>query len=90
MTLSMTLSTAETMGLKALGWLVNSPDDLGRFLNVSGAGTEELRDRASDPAFLGAVLDFLLADDSLMTAFCETESVDHKQVHLARHVLEHA
>jgi hypothetical protein len=90
MTLSMTLSAAETLGLKALGWLVNSPDDLGRFLNISGAGSAELRERASDPVFLGAVLDFLLSDDSLLTAFCEAESVDHKQVHVARHILEQA
>jgi hypothetical protein len=88
MTLSMTRDAAETLAFKALAWLVNSPDDLGRFLNISGAGTEELRERACDPVFLGAVLDFLLADDSLMTAFCEAESLDHKPVHVARHILE--
>lgn len=85
---SMTLAAAGTLGLKALGWLVNSPEDLGRFFNISGAGTDELRSRASDPVFLAAVLEFLLSDDSLLTAFCEAESVDHKHVHMAAHVLE--
>ncbi|HEY1838126.1 MAG: DUF3572 domain-containing protein [Rhizomicrobium sp.] len=84
----MTLDAAETLALKALAWLVNSPDDLGRFLNVSGCGTEELRRRASDPVFLAAVLAFLLSEDGLLGAFCEAESVDHKHVHMAAHVLE--
>ena len=88
MTHSVTRAAAETLGLKALGWLVNSPEDLGRFLNISGCGTEELRNRASDPVFLGAVLDFLLSNDSLLRAFCEAESVDHKYVHMVVHVLE--
>jgi hypothetical protein len=88
MTLSMTRSSAETLALKALGWLINSPDDLGRFLNISGCGTAELRARASDPVFLGAVLEFMLSDDSVLSAFCEAESVDHKHVHMAAHVLE--
>jgi len=34
------------------------------------------------------VLDFLLSEDALLTAFCEAESVDFKQIHLAHHVLE--
>jgi hypothetical protein len=88
MSLSMTPDAAETLGLKALGWLVNSPDDLGRFLNASGCGTEELRTRASDPVFLAAVLEFLLSDDSLLGTFCEACSADHKHVHMAAHVLE--
>jgi hypothetical protein len=88
MSLSMTRDAAETLGLKALGWLVNSPGDLARFLNISGCGTEELRARASDPVFLGAVLEFLLGDDALLGAFCEAEAADHKHVHMAAHVLE--
>ena len=86
----MTRSTAETLGLKALSWLINSPDDLGRFLNISGSGTDELRERAGDPVFLGAILEFLLSDDSLLGAFCEAEEIDYRQVHAAAHVLENA
>jgi hypothetical protein len=88
MSLSMNLAAAETLGLKALGWLANTPDDLGRFLSISGADSADLRVRANDRAFLAAVLDFLLSDDSLLTAFCEAESADYRQVHVARHALE--
>jgi Protein of unknown function (DUF3572) len=88
MTLSMSRAAAETLGLKALGWLANSPDDLGRFLSVSGAEADQLRAGASDPAFLGAVLDFLLGEDGMLCAFCEAQRVDHRQVHLARRALE--
>jgi hypothetical protein len=90
MTLSMTRSAAETLGLKALGWLINSPDELGRFLNISGSGTDELHSRAADPVFLGAILEFLLTDDSLLSSFCEAEGVDYRQVHVAAGVLEGA
>lgn len=86
----MTRSAAETLGLKALSWLINSPDDLGRFLNISGSSTEELRSRAGDPVYLAAILEFLLTDDSLLVAFCEAETVDYRHVHAAAHVLESA
>lgn len=90
MTLSMTRSAAETLALKALGWLINSPDELGRFLNISGSSTEELRARAADPVFLAAILEFLLTDDSLLGTFCEAEAVDYRQMHIAVRVLEGA
>lgn len=90
MAISMNPDAAATLGLKALGWLVNSPDHLVRFLNLSGLATHDLRDRAEDPVFLGAVLDFLLSDDALVTGFCEADGIDPRQVHVARHVLEQA
>jgi hypothetical protein len=88
MALALTRSAAETLGLKALGWLTNSPEDLQRFLNSSGTLEAELRERASDPVFLAAVLAFLLSEDALLTGFCEAEQLDFRQVHLAHHVLE--
>ncbi|MEO1000355.1 MAG: DUF3572 family protein, partial [Pseudomonadota bacterium] len=42
---------------------------LGAFLASAGAGPADLRARAGDPAFLGFVLDFLLADEEAVRAF---------------------
>ncbi|WP_151717220.1 DUF3572 domain-containing protein [Gemmobacter serpentinus] len=58
--------SAETFALQALGWLLTQDELLPQFLSASGAAPQDLRDLAQDPVFLGAVLDFLLGDDSLV------------------------
>ncbi len=83
----MNRDTAETIGLKALGFLAETPDGLSRLLDVSGIDVATLRSRAAEPEVLGAVLDFLLADDTLVQDFCQCESLDARDVHLARHAL---
>jgi hypothetical protein len=65
---------AETLGLRALGWLAGRTEDAERFLSMTGATIDELRTRASDPEFLGFVLDFLLSDEDLLLAFSEDTS----------------
>lgn len=63
--------TAETLALRALGWLVGQDDVLAAFLAATGAAPGDLRTGAADPAFLGAVLDFLLAEDARVIACAE-------------------
>jgi hypothetical protein len=75
---------AETLALKALTFLACSPDDLARFLNLSGIAPADLRARAGDRDVLAGTLDFLLSHEQLLTRFCESETVDAKAVHLAR------
>lgn len=65
----MTRDRAETIALLALGFLAGDPELLGRFLGESGLGPDRLRGAAGDPALLGGVLDFLLADDARVLAF---------------------
>ena len=62
---------AEVIGLQALGWIAGQEDLAGRFLAAAGASADELRARAGDAEFLGFVLDFLLADEAALLAFCE-------------------
>lgn len=62
---------AEIIGIKALGWLAAEEDLVGQFLNMSGSTTDDLRNRAQDPDFLGFVLDFLMLSDETVIAFCE-------------------
>lgn len=54
---------AEIVALHALGWLAGNEELLPVFLGASGAAPAELRDRAAEAEFLGAVLDFLLMND---------------------------
>lgn len=63
--------SAETLALRALAWIAADDDLLARFLAASGAAPSDLAAGASDLRFLGAVLDFVLTDDSLVIAFCD-------------------
>ena len=83
----MRTSDAETWALKALGFLAADADALLRFLSLSGLEIEDLRERAGEPELLAAVLDFLLADDALLSAFAATYGLDIKVVNAARRAL---
>ena len=63
--------SAESMALQALTWLLGQPDVIGAFLNASGASQGDLAALATEPVFLGAVLDFLTEDDARVMAFCD-------------------
>ena len=67
---------AEALAVKALMHLVGDPDTLGHFLSETGLSPETIREAASDPAFLLAVLDFMLADESRLMAFAAHEALD--------------
>lgn len=78
---------AETVALRALGWLAATDDLMPVFLNATGASADELRARAADPAFLGAVLDFLLMDDAWVVGFCDAAGLDYEAPRAARQAL---
>ena len=83
----MTFETAETIAFKALASLAATPESLKNFLDSSGLDAATIRARAADPEFLAGVLDFLLRDETLLISFCESESLDARQIHLAAHRL---
>jgi hypothetical protein len=78
---------AETLALKALAYLAHSPDDLERFVALSGVTWGDLRARADDPEILAAVLDFVLMTDERVTGFCEEAGIDPRELHAARRAL---
>jgi Protein of unknown function (DUF3572) len=78
---------AETIALRALAWTLTQPDEIGGFLNATGAAAGDLAGRAGDPLFLAAVLDFLLAEDRRVIAFCDAEGLDYGQPMQARAAL---
>ena len=75
---------AETLALQALAWLVSNDDLLPVFLGATGASESDLRDRASDPDFLGSVLDFLMMDDTWVVTFCDAQGVGYETPMQAR------
>jgi Protein of unknown function (DUF3572) len=80
----------EVLALNALSFLADSPEEFSRFLVQSGIDAAQLRRRAGDRDFLAGVVDFLLANESLLTRFCESHAVDSRSIHLARAALPSA
>lgn len=78
---------AETIALQALGWLVSDSGQLDGFLALTGATPEDLRARATDPAFLASVLEFLLGEDARVQAFCADLGLDPTEPMRAAQIL---
>lgn len=79
--------SAEIVGLQALGWLASNEELMPVFLGATGASMSDVRTQASDPAFLGAVLDFLMQDDAWIVAFCEAAGLAPTAAQEARQAL---
>jgi hypothetical protein len=79
--------SAEVIALKALGWLLGDSELLSVFQGSSGVSETEIRAGASDPAFLGAVLDFVNLDDKWVMAFCDAEGLAYDMPMMARQAL---
>ena len=83
----MTPQKAEILALQGLSWLAGEPEDLQRFLRLSGLEPDSLRQAAGTPELNIAVLDFLLGHEEPLLRFCQSADVKAKDLHLARHVL---
>ena len=83
----LTQEAAETFSLRALGWLAANEDLMPVFLGATGVSTDDLRDQAGDPAFLGAVLDFIMMDDAWVIDFCDSVQAPYERIMQARQAL---
>ncbi|WP_299409065.1 DUF3572 domain-containing protein [uncultured Roseobacter sp.] len=82
-----TRESAEVLALKILGWLAGNEELLPVFLGATGASETDLRAGASDPVFLGSVLDFILMDDAWVVQACDTIGAGYDTVFQARQAL---
>jgi hypothetical protein len=71
--MTMTRESAETVALQALGWLAGNEELWPVFLGATGASEADLRTRAAEAEFLGAVLDFVMMDDEWVVGFCDAQ-----------------
>ncbi len=83
----LSVEAAEELAISALAYLAGNPDALGRFLSLSGIGPADLRLAAREPGFLAGVLEFFLADESLLLSFVEEARIRPTMVAVARHAL---
>ncbi len=83
----LSVDAAEELAISALAYLAGNPDALGRFLSLSGIGPADLRVVAREPGFLAGLLEFFLADESLLLSFVEEAQVRPTMVAAARYAL---
>jgi hypothetical protein len=74
----------DVLALEALAFLAESAEDLALFMRISGVDPAGLRAQAGEPQFLGGVLDYLLANEDLLTRFCRQCEVEPAAVHRLR------
>jgi hypothetical protein len=74
-------------GLKALAWTLEDPARARRLLDLTGLTPETLRAGATDPAILGALLDFLSGHEPDLVACAEAIGVGPADLIRAREAL---
>lgn len=80
----------QALSLAALGWVLADDDRAQRLLALTGLDGDRLRAGLGDPAVLGAVLDFLLANEHDLVAAAEALDVPPESIARARQALEHS
>ena len=71
-----TRKAAEMLAVQALSFIAEEPQSLSRFLETSGISADEIRTAAAEPGFLAGVLEYMLADESLLRAFADRAGID--------------
>lgn len=84
---TLTVDQADALSLKALAFLASDENRLGRFLTATGIQLDDLRAKADDRHTLSAVLDYLLADQSLLMVFAAEADISPTDVEQARAIL---
>jgi hypothetical protein len=85
--MALTREEAEGLAVAVLGFLAEEPARLGRFLAVTGLEPEAIRRQADTSAFQCAVLEWLLADESLLLVFASEHDQRPERVAEAARVL---
>ena len=78
MTQKTTTASAEVLALQVLGWIATDDDQMGDFLQASGAAPADVAHLAQYATFLGSVLDHLLADEARLIAFCDATGTPYQ------------
>ena len=68
---------AETLAAQAFSWVAEDADRLNAFMAMTGAGPADVVRNATSARFLGTVLDYILTEDALVIAFCDSRSISY-------------
>jgi hypothetical protein len=71
---------AETIALRALSFMAEDEDRLGSFLGETGVDPDDLRQNAGSVQVLGAVLDYLSRDETLLLMFATNAAIPPEHI----------
>jgi hypothetical protein len=79
---------AETIAIRAIGFLAEDGRRIGRFLSLTGMEPETLVSGAETTPVQVAVLDYLLSDESLLMVFSGHAAIAPEAISAARMLLD--
>jgi hypothetical protein len=82
-----TRQAAEMLAIQALAFIAEQPEQLARFVDMTGIAPEQMRAAAGEPGFLAGVLEHMLGDESLLVAFADSAGIDPADIGHARSAL---
>ncbi|GGE47269.1 hypothetical protein GCM10007276_25520 [Agaricicola taiwanensis] len=77
----------EAIAISALSFIASDAERLRIFLDLTGLQPAEIRSAATSPGFLAAILDHIMSDEALLTAFASDSNVSPEIIPAARHAL---
>lgn len=84
-----TFADAEQIAIRVLTFIADDQQHLERFMQLTGWTAQAMAENAGTPAFLGSLLEHILADEPLLLSFTANSGIDPSHVSQARYLLEH-
>ncbi len=78
------MKSAAFIAIKSLAYISQSPEEITKFMALTGIEGSDIIRLKENLKFLGGVLDFVTSDESLLLAFCSTENISPEGVEAAR------
>jgi hypothetical protein len=75
------------LAITALGFIAGAPEELSRFLALTGIAPDAIRAAAAEPGFLGGVLAYIAGNERTLLAFAAQAGIAPDEVENARTVL---
>jgi len=79
--------SAAFIAIKSLAYISQSPEEISKFIALTGIESSDIIRLKENLKFLGGVLDFVTSDESLLLAFCSSEKISPEGVEAARNQL---
>jgi hypothetical protein len=78
---------ATGLAIAALGFMAGAPEELSRFLALTGIAPDAIRAAAAEPGFLGGVLAYIAGNERTLVTFAAHAGIAPEEVEQARIVL---
>ncbi len=77
----------EILAVSAFGFLAGEQEYFAKFAEMTGIDFNDIPEMVNSPDFLASVLTFLLSDDSMLLAFCQSADCTPEDAIRAQHFL---